>query len=135
MAPVYADDLIDLIMLAIHSPDSDGRAYTGFGGETVTSAEFFNHYASMLGKDHVPTAPRPIAQLALLLLEFVARITGRPPQASRNAMVFIDRKAGYATTAASDELGWEPKVGLDEGMLRTAAWFRETGLLPDTPGA
>ena len=134
MAPVYVDDLIDLIMLAIHSPDSDGRAYTGFGGETFTSAEFFNHYARMLGKTHVPLAPRPIAMLSLLLLELVARMTGRPPQASRNAMVFIDRKAGYATSAAKDELGWEPKVGLDEGMLRTETWFRETGLLPDTPG-
>jgi nucleoside-diphosphate-sugar epimerase len=30
---------------------------------------------------------------------------------------------------ARDELGFEPKVGLDEGMRRTVRWYREQGLV------
>jgi nucleoside-diphosphate-sugar epimerase len=26
---------------------------------------------------------------------------------------------------AREVLGWEPKIGFDEGMTRTIAWFRE----------
>lgn len=129
MAPVFIDDLVELIMLAIASPDARGRAYTGFGGETITNAEFFGFYARMLGRGRVRTAPRPLAKAGLIAMEIAARITGTPPQASRTAMVFVDRKVGYATTAAREGLGWEPKVGIDEGMRRTEAWFRETGLL------
>jgi dTDP-glucose 4,6-dehydratase len=28
-------------------------------------------------------------------------------------------------TLAKEALGWEPRVGLEEGMRRTIAWFRE----------
>lgn len=135
MAPVYIDDLVDLIMLAAEAPSATEKAYTGFNGETVSSAEFFGHYARMLGKSKVPTAPRPLATLSLAALELVARITGTPPQASRNAMVFIDRKVGYATSAAQDELGWRPRTSLLKGMRATEDWFRLTGLLPDSLGA
>jgi dTDP-glucose 4,6-dehydratase len=28
-------------------------------------------------------------------------------------------------TRAKEILGWEPKIGFEEGMRRTIAWFRE----------
>ena len=35
------------------------------------------------------------------------------------------RSAGPTSRRAKELLGWEPKVGFDEGMRRTIAWFRE----------
>src|SRR6185369_12123766 len=32
---------------------------------------------------------------------------------------------------AREQLGWEPKIGFDEGIRRTIAFYVETGTLPD----
>ena len=73
--------------------------------------------------------------LGAVVLELGAKLTGRAPEVSRNAMVFIDRKAGYDTSAAETLLGWNPSIDLSDGMKRTEAWFRSTGLLPPLPAA
>lgn len=130
MTPVFGDDLIDLVIRALDTPAAAGRAFTGFEGDPVTAAEFFGYHARMLGMDSVPTAPRPLALAATLAIELGARLAGRPPSLSRTAITFIERKAGYSTSLAGEMLGWSQSVGLDEGMAKTEAWFRETGLLP-----
>lgn len=136
MTPVFGDDLVDLVVRALSRPDvAAGRAFTGFSGDPVTAAEFFDHYARMLGKAKTPTLPRPIALAAGLGMELAAKITGKPPEITRTAMVFIERSAGYRTTLAGELLGWEQQVDLNEGMRRTEAWFREVGMLPADPGA
>ena len=133
MTPVYGDDLVDLVVRALNQPNvSAGRAFTGFSGEAVTAAEFFDYYARMLGKARTPTLPRPIALAAGLGMEIAAKLTGKPPEITRTAMVFIERSASYRTTLAKDLLGWEQQVGLSDGMNRTEAWFREVGMLPAT---
>jgi len=135
MTPVYVDDLVDLVVRALDTPAAAGRAFTGFDGEAVTAATFFGHYAGMLGMDSVPTAPRPNAVAGVMAMEAVARLTGRPPTVSRTAMLFISRSASYDTSLAREVLGWESKVGLDEGMARTGEWFRSVGLLPGDGGS
>ena len=61
----------------------------------------------------------------LHLAETVKRLTG-----SRSEIVFIDRPVDDPTvrqpdiTLARTELGWEPQVGLEQGLERTLAWFR-----------
>jgi nucleoside-diphosphate-sugar epimerase len=62
--------------------------------------------------------------------ELAARVTGKPPVFTRNAITFVSRRAAYSNRRAREVLGWEPKVPLAEGMRRTEAWFRQEGLLP-----
>ncbi|MEI6446677.1 MAG: SDR family NAD(P)-dependent oxidoreductase [Actinomycetes bacterium] len=130
MTPVFGDDLVDLVIRALDTPAAAGRAFTGFDGTPVTAAEFFGHYARMLGMDAVPTSPRPLALAATWAIEMGAKLTGRPPSLTRTAITFIERSAPYDTSLAGDLLGWSQTVGLTEGMTRTEEWFRETGLLP-----
>ena len=129
MTPVYVDDLVDCIVRALADDDAAGMAFTAWDGHPVTAAEFFGHYARMLGRDGVPTLPRPLLEIALGAQEIVARIAGRPPTASRAALAFVTRRAAYPNALARERLGWEPQISLDEGMRRTETWFRETGLL------
>jgi nucleoside-diphosphate-sugar epimerase len=129
VTPVYVDDLVDCFVRALTSPDAAGRAYTAWDGHAVTVAEFFSYHGRMLGRDQLPTVPLPIATAAAWLAEQVARVTGNPPTLSRNAITLISRKAVYPNTRAREELGWEPRVTLDEGMRRTEAWAREAGLI------
>jgi nucleoside-diphosphate-sugar epimerase len=129
MTPVYVDDLVEGIVLALTKPEARGQAFTVWDGHAVTCAEFFGYYAGMLGRNRIARLPRPLAVAAGAAQELAARVTGRPPTLSRNAITFVSRKAAYSNRRARELLGWEPKVSLDEGMRRTEAWFREEGLL------
>ena len=95
----------------------------------MTAAEFFAYYARMLGRDDLPHLPRAVANIAGAAQETVARITGKPPFFTRYAITFVSRRAAYSNSRAREVLGWEPKVPLEEGMRRTADWFRAEGLL------
>ena len=61
------------------------------------------------------------------LLKMVARacetkvqIERRPPRPGDAARSFVD------LSSARRELGWRPRVGLDEGLARTVAWMRSS---------
>ena len=129
ITPVYIDDLVDCIVRALLTPAAAGQAFTAWDGHAVTSAEFFGHYARMLGKDAVPTAPEAVSRAAALVLEIGARLTGRPATVTRDSMIFISRKAVYPNARAREVLGWEPRVSLEEGMRRSEEWLRAEGLL------
>jgi nucleoside-diphosphate-sugar epimerase len=129
MTPVYVDDLVDAIVLALTADGAAGLAFTVWDGTPVTCAEFFGHYARMLGRDGIPGLPRPFAAAAGAAQELLAHFTGRPPTFTRNAIEFVSRKAPYSNRRARELLGWQPKVALEEGMRRTEVWFREQGLL------
>jgi nucleoside-diphosphate-sugar epimerase len=45
------------------------------------------------------------------------------------ATTFVDRRGTVSTQRIRDELGWAPRVDLDEGLRRTEEWLRAEGLL------
>jgi len=129
ITPVYVDDLVDCVVRALAHPAAAGQAFTAWDGHAVTAAEFFGHYARMLGRDGVPNMPLALARAAAAGDELLARLRGRPPTLSRAALMFISRRAAYPNARAREVLGWTPAVSLAEGMRRTEAWFREAGML------
>jgi nucleoside-diphosphate-sugar epimerase len=42
---------------------------------------------------------------------------------------FYTKSRAFDTRRAQTELGFAPKVGLEEGIHRTADWYRSEGLL------
>ena len=83
----------------------------------------------MLGRDGVRCAPEPLLRAGAGLMELGARVTGRPPDVTREAIRYISRHAVYPNDRARELLGWEPQVDLDEGLRRTEAWLRESGII------
>lgn len=47
-----------------------------------------------------------------------ARARGVQPALGAHALTFVDRRGSVATERIRSELGWEPSVGLDEGLAR-----------------
>ena len=129
MTPIYIDDLVEAIVAATSAPGIEGVAIAVWDGEPVSAAEFFNRYAATLGRGPVRSAPLPLVRLAAAGSELVARVTGRPPTISREAIRYISRRASYPNRRARELLGWEPRVGLDEGMRRSEEWLAAEGLL------
>ncbi len=118
MTPVYVDDLADAVVRALESPAAAGRAYTVWDGRPVTSREFFSHHARWAGR-RLRTVPRPLAALGAMVT----------PGVHPDALRFISRRAAYPNARAREELGWAPRVGLEEGMRRSEDWLRREGLL------
>jgi nucleoside-diphosphate-sugar epimerase len=83
----------------------------------------------MLGRSRVRTLPRPVLALAALAQEWSARLRRSSPDVSRAAITYVSRRAAYPNARARAVLGWEPRVGLAEGMARTEAWLRSAGHL------
>jgi nucleoside-diphosphate-sugar epimerase len=108
ITPVYVDDLVDAIVRALREPRAAGRAYTVWDGQAVTAREFFGFHARSLGHDRVRVLPAPLLRLA-------ARAAGAGPA----AVTFMQRRAVFPNARAREELGWEPRVSLAEGMART----------------
>ena len=69
--------------------------------------------------------------LVELLCDSMDEILGRPKGESRGLIRFVkdrpghDRRYAIDATKIKEDLGWAPKVQMEEGMLRTAKWYLE----------
>jgi nucleoside-diphosphate-sugar epimerase len=128
MLPVYVDDLVEGVVVALRGGEP-GQAYTAWNdAERVTFEDFFNRFADLAGGRPARRLPMPLLRAAGLLAEAASRLTGRPPPLTRHSSVLISRR-GTVSAARLRALGWQPRIGLDEGMRRTEAWLRSEGLL------
>ena len=127
--PVYVDNLVDGYVRAAATPGAEGEIYTLTDGIGVETREFFAHHHRWLGRGRPPTAPTPVAFAAAAAGETVFRLLGRDTEANRGAIRYLTRRSRCSIDKARAEIGYEPAVGLDEGLERTRAWAAEAGLL------
>lgn len=128
-SPVYVDDLVDGLALCCSHPGAAGQVLTLSGGVGVACAEFFGHYARMLGKSGVPSVPTSVAVGLAEASGRFDRARGSASEASAGSARYLARTGTYSIDKARARIGYAPKVGLDEGMRRTEAWLRDEGLL------
>jgi nucleoside-diphosphate-sugar epimerase len=127
MLAVYIDDLTEAILLGL-TRGAPGEAYAAWNdSEPVTFAEFFDRVAAMAGT-RARRLPAPVLRLAGMAGEIAAHVTGGPPELTRHSVVLISRAGTVSAARARSELGWEPRVSLDEGMRRAEEWLRAEGL-------
>ncbi|MFQ5679196.1 MAG: NAD-dependent epimerase/dehydratase family protein [Gemmatimonadota bacterium] len=121
--PVFVENLVDGMLLAATSPAAPGETYN-FSDPPVPWREYVGHYAAMCG-----VAPRSlpvwIGKLAAGFNDaFKLRLS-----LDRRRIAFLQNRSVYPTAKAERDLGYRPRVGLEEGMRRTEAWLREEGLI------
>jgi 2-alkyl-3-oxoalkanoate reductase len=124
LSPVYVDDVVRGIALATTTGGADGHAVHLSGERGVPTAEFFGHYARMLGR-RLPVLPVPVLRGAAAPLGLL----GRRAPLSLRTLEYVTHPGSYSIARAERLLGWRPHVDLDEGMRRTRAWLHEQGLL------
>ncbi len=125
---VYISNLVDAMLLAATDDRALGEAFIVNDGAT-TWREFFGAYARMAGKDNIPSVPLWAAQGWVYYRNFIAALKGETSRVPPNALGFLVGSAVYRQTHIEEKLGHRPRVGLEEGLRQTEAWFRETGLL------
>jgi nucleoside-diphosphate-sugar epimerase len=127
--PVYVDNLADGVLLAAASADAAGEVFTISDGTAVEVGDFFAYYSRMLGKPRPRTLPRPVAVAVAGAGGRVMKALGRDTELSAGSVAYIAKRGGYSIEKARRVLGYEPKVGLDEGMRRCEEWLRSEGIV------
>jgi nucleoside-diphosphate-sugar epimerase len=126
----YIDDLVEGFMLAGTHPRALGEVITIGGSEHTTVGQFVNEIAAALGcpppRFRIPAWP---VQAAAVLCETVCRPLGIEPPLYQRRLEFFTLDRAFTIAKARTLLGYDPKVGMSEGIARTAAWYREQRLL------
>jgi nucleoside-diphosphate-sugar epimerase len=117
-SPVYVENLVDGLVAAASTPAAAGQVITISDGVGITNAEFFSHYFRMLGRE--------VAYLPADELRAVFEGIG----VGGDTVDYLLRTGTYSIAKARELLGYEPAIGLEEGMARCEAWLREVGLVP-----
>jgi nucleoside-diphosphate-sugar epimerase len=131
--PVYIDNLVDLILLAVDRDTAIGQAFIGAEGRGVTWREFYGAYANMAGIRRLRSVPHNIALTMATASELITRITGRAPFITRHSVAFYSHTVIYDIDKSHELLGYQPSVSFEQGMAKTRDWLSENGLLnPDT---
>jgi nucleoside-diphosphate-sugar epimerase len=129
-SPIYIDDLVDGLVLAAGLQQGAGQVFTLAHGKGVTCAEFFGHHWRWLGrKGSIPSLPRNVAIGLAEAGAKLARLTGKSSEMGRGTIGLLSRRGTYSIEKARRLLGFEPKVDLAEGMRRSEAWVRSSGLV------
>ena len=128
--PVFVDDLVAAVVVAGEAPGAAGRVLNIGGGAPVTTAEFFGHYCRMLGIGPPRTAPTAVATGLAAVVGWASRARRRRSEINAATMRMLSGTGSLSIERARQLLGWEPAVGLDEGMAITERWLRDNGELP-----
>ena len=129
MNTVYAGNVAEACRLAATRPEAVGQAFNITNDGQLTQRRYFELYAQALGHP-APTRHYPfaVAWTGAFLLEAAYRAvrSRRPPFITRYAVWLLGRNTFYSTEKAQRVLGWRPRVGYEEGIPLTVAWYRAT---------
>jgi len=128
---VYVDNAVDAHILAAHalSPDAAcaGRAYFISNGDPRPIKDIVNGIIGAAGlppeQRTVPLSVAIAGGRAMEIAHRLLRLRGEPamtPFIARN----LATAHWYDISAARRDLGYEPRISIDEGLNRLTEWFR-----------
>jgi len=126
----FIDDLVDGFRLCGTVPAATGRTYILAGPRYTTLEQLVQMVAAELNvappRMHLPVWP---FWTAGLLCEMVCVPLRIEPPIFRRRVDFYTKSRAFDTTRARTELGYAPQVDLEDGIRRTADWYRAEGML------
>ncbi len=116
---IHVEDVAEFVVRVLAEPRSVGGIYNLNHPDNPSWREFTEAAAAVLEVD--PPRGHLSYRAALVVagaLELLAAATGRQPRLTRYAVRVIGRQYHYLTDRARDELGFEPRIDLLEGVRR-----------------
>lgn len=132
----YAGNFADAVALAGLTQDSIGQAYNiANDDKTLDMQKFISKVADLWGyplpQKHIPV---PIAKTATILMENTARMlrNNQPPLLTKTRLKFLSLNLEFDISKAKTELGFENKIGIDQGLSITKQWIETTHAYDET---
>jgi nucleoside-diphosphate-sugar epimerase len=123
---VYVDDVAEAMIAAAHAPGAAGEAYN----LSSLRGESWKQYCGLLAKAlGLPTPwinlPFSIAMGVAAVMESPHRYLRAPgrPLLTRHAVYLLGRDQEFPSGKAQAAFGYAPKVAIEEGVVRSAAWL------------
>ena len=126
-AIVYVSDIAELAILAATSDKAIGQVYNVAGPEMVRLKDFAEAMIRARGARRLhATMPYPVAWVWCYLMETFAKLmrSKKMPYLTLASLRSINREGYLDGSKAKNELGWEPKVSVDEGTKLYVQWLR-----------
>jgi nucleoside-diphosphate-sugar epimerase len=125
---IYIDNLVDAVFLAVDNPKAVGQVYNLTDGEYVSKRRFIEAVADEMGlKKSKQILPRWLAAIVVWVIRRQisrAGATGKSP-VTHAQFKFLILNLDFSIEKAKRELGYQPRVGFDEGIRRTMAWYKQ----------
>ncbi|MBN1979498.1 MAG: NAD-dependent epimerase/dehydratase family protein [Anaerolineae bacterium] len=122
----YVENLADGLILAGTVEHAAGEAYVITDGVKLTWRTYFEKLTAALGVPPPRISVSPaLAYAAASMLESVHRLfhIRRRPPLTRYLVTHLSRDFHFSIAKARRDLGYEPRVGVDEAVRRTAEWY------------
>jgi nucleoside-diphosphate-sugar epimerase len=127
---LYIDNLVDAFMLAEQPGLGLGQAYLIADEYHVEIEDLVRRVARAMGTEvkipHYPIWPLVVAGH---VVEKACKPFGISPPIFPRRVDWFRLDRAFDIGKAKRELGYNPKIGLDEGLRRAYAWYRDEGML------
>lgn len=129
---IYISDLVEILTIAARRTDLNEQVYFAAHPEVTEYGGFGAAIAQALGKKKYfkLTVPVPLLYTVALINELQSSIAGKVPALNRDKAREMSQSHWTCDTSiAREHLGFEAKIGIDEGMKSTVSWYIENGWL------
>jgi 2-alkyl-3-oxoalkanoate reductase len=127
---LYIDNLVDAFMLAEKPDRGLGQAYLIADEHYVEIEDLVRRVAKAMGTTvHIPHFPVWPLVIAGHIVEKACKPFGISPPIFPRRVDWFRLDRAFDIGKARRELGYNPVVGLDEGLRRANAWYMAEGLL------
>ena len=128
---VHARDLVDGIILAAESAAAAGRTYFIANEDDYSMHAVADLMAALMRKRlRTITIPRSIAYGVAVAAEAAAALMRKPPVINRDKVTDLSQTGWTCSIErAKSELGYAPRVPLEEGLRETIVWYKNEGWL------
>ncbi len=128
--PLYIDNLVDAFILAMEPGKGDGEAYLIADEDYVEIEDLVQRVGKAMNIRvkilHFPVMPMVFAGH---VCEKVCKPFGIVPPIFPRRVDWFRQNRAFDISKAKRDLGYQPKVGLDEGLKKTAEWYQREGYL------
>ncbi|HBG21599.1 MAG TPA: hypothetical protein DDY32_20630 [Desulfobulbaceae bacterium] len=128
--PLYIDNLVDAFMLAMAEGKGDGQAYLIADEQYFEIEELVKRTARALGVSiripHFPVIPVVIAGH---ICEKICKPFHITPIIFPRRVDWYRQNRAFKIDKAKRDLGYNPHIGIDEGLRRTGEWYKKEGYL------
>ncbi|ADK83989.1 NAD-dependent epimerase/dehydratase [Desulfarculus baarsii DSM 2075] len=128
--PLYIDNLIDAFLLAQEEDKGLGQAYLIADEQYYPIEELVTRVAKAMGKPvRIPHFPVWPVVAAGHVCEKLCKPFGVAPPIFPRRVDWYRQNRAFDIGKAKRELGYQPKVGIDEGLRKTYEWYVREGYL------
>ena len=128
--PLYIDNLIDAFILAMENGRGEGEAYLIADEQYLEIEDLVRRVGRSLAVDvKIPHYPVWPVVAAGHVCEKVCKPFGITPPLFPRRVDWYRQNRAFKIDKAKRDLGYQPRVDIDEGLRRTAEWYRKEGYL------